>query len=131
MDGDYFARFIHKNFWKLFQKSGTRNSKLFIPDNCPVQNCVEALSVVGAQLFAIPRRWPELNAIENVFNLAKHELKNQALRENITFESYEQLSERVKCTLYEMKSDVIDKIISTMYKRLQLIVKHKGMRTKY
>ena len=84
-----------------------------------------------AELFTIPPRSPDLNPIENIFNIAKRELKRQAIRNNITYETYEQFSERVKCTLYAMESDVIDNTIASMNKRLQLIAKHKEKRTKY
>ena len=134
LDGDYIADFIRRNFRKILRKSGKRNSKLFVHDNCPVLNCAkarQALKAIRAELFTIPPRSPDLNPIENIFNIVKRELKRQAIRNDITYETYEQFSERVKCTLYAMKSDVIDNTIASMNKRLQLITKHKGKRTKY
>ena len=89
-----------------------------------------ALKAIRAELFTIPPRSPDLNPIENIFNIGKRELNRQAIRNDITYETYEQFSERVKCTLYAMKSDVIDNTIASINKRLQLITKHKGKRTK-
>ena len=39
--GDYFANFIRRNFRKLFRASGKMHSRLFVQDNCPIQNCVK------------------------------------------------------------------------------------------
>ena len=96
--------FIRRNFREILRKSEKRNSKLFINDNCPVLNCAkarQALKAIWAELFTIhvPPRSPDLNPIENIFNIVKRELKRQAIRSDITYETYEQFSERVKCTL--------------------------------
>ena len=102
LDGDYIADFIRRNFRKILRKSGKRNSKLFVHDNCPVFNCAkarQALKAIRAELFTIPPRSTDLNPIENIFNIVKRELKRQAIRSDITYETYEQFSERVKCTL--------------------------------
>ena len=58
-------------------------------------------------------------------------VKRQAIRKHITFETFKEFSERVKSTLYAMNTVLIDNIISSMDKRLQLIIQHKGKRTKY
>ena len=78
-----------------------------------------------AKLFAIPPRSCDLNPIENIFNLAKRDLKAQAIRKNLTYESFEQFSERVKCTLYGLSTVVIDNIIRSMDKRLKQRQAHK------
>ena len=132
-DGDYLANFICREFPKMFRKSGKSHSKLFVQDNCPIQNCAKArraLASVKAKLFAIPPRSCDINPIENQFNLIKRELQRQAIKNNITYETYEQFAERVKCTLYAMSSDTIN-IISSMNKRLRLIFGNNGKRTKY
>mgnify|MGYP000341487742 FL=1 len=108
--------------------------KIIAQYNCPIQNCAKArraLASVKAKLFAIPPRSCDINPIENVFNLVKRELQRQAIKNNITYETYEQFAERVKCTLYAMSSDTIDNIISSMNKRLRLIIGNNGKRTKY
>ena len=133
-NGDYFANFIRRNFSKMFRASGKRHSKLFVQDNCPIQNCAKArkaLKDIRAKLFAMPPRSCDLNPIENIFNLAKRDLKAQAIRKNLTYESFEQFSERVTCTLYGLSTVVIDNIICSMDKRLKLVIKSKGKRTKY
>ena len=92
---------------------------------------LSGVRITGAKLFAIPPRSPDLNPIENLFNIVKRELKRQAIRKHITFETFKEFSERVKSTLYAMNTVLIDNIISSMDKRLQLTIQHKGKRTKY
>ena len=55
---------------------------------------------VGGWLFPIPKRSGDINPIENVFNEAKEEFQTQAIRLNLTYESFEDLARRVKSTLY-------------------------------
>ena len=101
---------------------------------CPIQNCAKArraFASVKAKLFAIRPRSCDINPIDNVFNLVKRELQRQAIKNYITYEAYEQFTERVKCSLYAMSSDTIDNIISSMNKRLRLIIGNNGKRTKY
>ena len=50
---------------------------------------------------------------------------------NLTYESFEDLVRRVKSTLYSMPRDIIDNTIASMFKRLELITKNRGRRTKY
>ena len=71
----------------MFRRSAKSHSKLFVQDNCPIQNCAKArraLASVKAKLFAIPPRSCDINPIENVFNLVKRELQRQAIKDNIT-----------------------------------------------
>ena len=70
---DYFANFIRRNFRKLIRASGKIHSRLFVQDNCPIQNCAkarQAMKAVGAKLFAFPTRGCDLLAIENVFQIS-------------------------------------------------------------
>ena len=133
IDGNYYANFIRRSFKNMFQKSG-KCSKLFVKDNCPILNCArarKALKEVGGELFPIPKRSGDLNPIENVFNVAKEELRTQAITFNLTYESFEDFAGRVKSTLYSMPRDIIDNTIASMFKRLDLITKNRGRRTKY
>ena len=68
-------------------------------------------------MFKTPPRSPDLNSIENVFNLVVQKLNNGAIEKDIADETFP-----VK---------VIDKIISTMKKRINMALKVKGQRIKY
>lgn len=92
---------------------------------------MEALVEIGGRKFSIPPRSPDLNPIETIFHLAKRNLKNNAVAENITHETYEQFVARVKHTLETLDKGVIDRTISSMNKRIGMVVKAKGHRIKY
>ena len=47
-DGDYFANFIRRNSRKLFRASGKMHLRLFVQDNCPIQNCAKARQAMKA-----------------------------------------------------------------------------------
>ena len=48
----------------------------------------------------IPPRSPDLNPIEDIFNLASRKLEKDALQEGITRESYDEFCDRVSYTLF-------------------------------
>ena len=92
---------------------------------------MKALSDVEGQKFSIPPRSPDLNPIENIFHIAKCKLKNDALCQKITKETWQQFVKRVETTLHSIPISVIDKTIDSMAKRLNEIIAKKGEKTKY
>ena len=50
---------------------------------------------------------------------------------NITWESFQDFSKRVRETILRMDKAVIDTIIESMNKRIDLIISKKGGKTKY
>ena len=134
LDGKYFANYVRRKFPTMFKKSNKFPSRLWVQDGDPSQNCGDAkkeMKKIGAELFNIPAKSPDLNPIENVFHLVRRKLAKQALAQNITKESYAQFSERVKDTLLTFDSHIIDKTIDTMSRRINMIITTKGHRTKY
>lgn len=132
--GKLFAKFIHQNFDRMFADSADPIGKQFLQDGCPSQNskaAKDAMDVVGATLFPIPARSPDLNPIENLFAAVNRQLDTDAVEQNITSESYEQFSDRVQSTLEKYPVVAIDKLIGSMDKRIELIIKGKGERLKY
>ena len=80
LDGDYIAQFVRRKYREMFRKSGKEPSRLFVHDNCPILNCSKARKAVrevGGRLFAIPKCSPDLNPIENIFNIVKRDLKKR------------------------------------------------------
>ena len=51
------------------------------------------MDLVGAIKFSIPPRSRDFNPVENVFKFVKSELRTQAFKKNINYESLEQFSE--------------------------------------
>ena len=86
---------------------------------------------LNVHLFNIPPRSPDINPIENVFHLLDRKLKNDAVSNNITRETFTEFCERVQNTLHNFPADKIDKIIDSMPKRMREIVKCHGERLRY
>ena len=133
LNGESFAQFIRKHFEKVFEKSG-KSSNLWLQDGDPSQNSRKsknAQELVGADVFPIPPRSPELNPIENVFSFVKKELRLQAIQHRLERESYQEITLRVKATLYSTSIELVNKIIESYGRRLSQIIVKKGGRIKY
>ena len=136
MTGDYFASFIRNFFHKLFKANGKRkgNEKIFLMDNCPCQTSAKAkkaLRTIGATMRVIPARSPDLNPIENMFNVLRKRLEGEVKEKNITHETWDEFVARVKRNIWSLPIDYIDKTIASMPKRIKLVISGKGHRTKY
>ena len=95
-------------------------------DNDPLQIFTKATATLinmGYTLQRIPPRSPDLNPIENVYHLVRKQLEAHVKENNITYQRWEQFKEMVWYNIWSMSKDVIDKIISSVMKRLQEIVK--------
>ena len=86
---------------------------------------------VGAKKFSIPPRSPDINPTENVFHQVKHKLGNDAMEQNIEHQTFDEFSKRVQMTLESFSIRKIDRTIESMNKRIGMIIKSKGQRTKY
>ena len=80
---------------------------------------------------AIPTRSSDLNPIENIFNQVSMILQNQVVEQNITKETLSEFSARVKDTLIKFDSEKINKMIDSMPKRLNDVLKAKGQQINY
>ena len=132
--GEKFADIVRDSFPQAFQRSIDPRGKRFLMDGCPRQNCkkaMDAIDEVNAKLFSIPSRSPDLNPIENFFHLINNELRRQVLEENIMKETFESFSARVKETMLNFPIATIDKLIESMAKRIDLVLRSEGMRIKY
>eukprot|EP00111_Clytia_hemisphaerica_P009953 TCONS_00029126-protein len=129
--GRGFATMVRKQFPLAFTLSINPKSKRVLQDGCPVQNSKRgkrALERLGAHLFCIPACSPDLNPIENFFHLAGKALREEALEKQITSETIEEFSARVKEIRLNYPKD---KIILSMDKRIEAVIKNRGQRTKY
>lgn len=134
LNGQKFADFIRDEFPEAFKASINPRGKFFLQDGDPSQNSVKARNAmydIGARKFTIPPRSPDLNPIENIFNLLKKKLHNDAINKNIEWENFEHFSARVRATIEEIDVVLIDKTIKSMENRIPLVIKGKGQRTKY
>ena len=132
--GRSFSTMVRKKFPLAFSLSINPKAKRLLQDGCPVQNSKRgrrALERLGAHLFCIPARSPDLNPIENFFHLAGKALRQEAITKQITSETKEEFAARVKGVLLNFPKETIDNIISSMDKRIEAIIKNRGQRTKY
>ena len=134
LNGDFFASYNRKRFPSHFQASANPRAMRFLQDGDPSQNSTKSqreLQDVGAFLFRIPTRSTDLNPIENIFSIVSAKLERDALRKQITHETFEQFSDRVEKTLCNIDPKLIDRTIESMNKRIELIIKRRGRRLKY
>lgn len=134
LTGESFATFVRRKFPAAFIASGKADCKTFLQDGDPRQvskAAKNAMIDIGCDMFAIPPRSPDLNPIENIFHQVRKQLKDDALQLEITRENYEQFYTRVQKTLKEFSVDFINKTIESMNRRIDMVIKTKGERTKY
>ena len=65
---------------------------MFLQDGDPRQNsrhAKRAMDRIGARVFNIPPGSPDCNPIENVFNVVKQQLHQEALERKIAHEDFE------------------------------------------
>ena len=91
---------------------------------------LQALALaLEAKLLSIPPRSPDINAIENFFNLEKDRLTTDTIVNNIIWESSQHFSKRVRETTLSMDKAIINKIIKSVNKRMDSIISKKGSKT--
>ena len=132
----FFAQFIREHFNIAFARSGPkRNGKrLFITDNDPSQRskvAERALEDIEAELHEIPARSPDINVIESIFHLLRMDLKDEAICENVTSETFEQFRDRVFRSLERLPVELVDRTIESINNRIDALIYSKGYRTKY
>ena len=109
-------------------------TKRFLQDGDPSQNSAvarRALDEIGAMIFAIPPRSPDLNPVEHFFHLTNMELKKDTISGRTQSEFFEQFSGRVRRIIMELPSEKNEKIIDSMGKPIGLVIKTNGSRIKY
>ena len=134
MNGKYFAGFVKNNFKNMILNSVNPKGNLFIQDGDPSQNSVVAakeIQAIGATQISIPPRSPDINPIENFFNLIEQKVHSDAVACNITKETFEEFSSRVQQTILNYPIERVNKIIESMNKRMRLIIRNRGHRLKY
>ena len=102
MNGPYFERFVRRHFPNLFEIAGKHEKyqpKLFVMDNDPLQTSATArksAKSIGAKMQVIPPRLPDLNPIENLFNIVRKKIEAKILKENVIYQSWDEFVDRVK-----------------------------------
>ena len=121
LNGEFFASYIRNRFPSHFQASANPRAMRFLQDGDPSQNSTKvqrALQDVGALLFRIPARSPDLNPIENIFNIVSAKLERDVLLKQIKHKTFEQFFDRVEKTLCNIDPKLIDRTTELMNKRI-------------
>jgi len=93
-----------------------------VQDGNPSQNAASVqkeLRKIKARVFSIHPRSPDMNPIENVFQLERKQLNRDAIRPNIIKQSYEEFQNRIKQTFLQFLTQIIDNIIKSMNKQIE------------
>ncbi|XP_066920593.1 uncharacterized protein [Clytia hemisphaerica] len=125
---------VREEFPAIFQTTRHIQGMASSQDGCPVQNSAKAkkaIKDIGAEVFSILPRSPDLNPIENIFNFVSRKLSQDALEYRITKESFNEFSARVKATIENFDVGMIDRITGSIPKRLDKIIKRRGGRLIY
>ena len=120
MNGTFFAQFRRTHFNIAFGHAGPKQNgrRLFVMDNDPSQRSCKrakkAVEDVEAELLELPPRCTDIHCIENLFNLIKCNLEDEAIKQNISKESFEQFTERVLRAFNNISTEKVDKLILSM-----------------
>ena len=82
-------------------------------------------------MHVIPARSPDLNPIENVFNITRKQINAEVKDKNISNETWNDFVCRVTRNIWSVPKNYIDKTIASMSVRVKNVIKNKGYRTKY
>ena len=133
LDGEFFKSFMTEHFPRILRKSKKVHSCLFIQDGDPGRTVQRHRKLLH---LSEPNCWlhhPEAQILMllKLFVLVRKHLDIEAFEQKMTHETFNQYTARVKSTLYSMNKAVIDNIIGSMCRRIDLIVKNEGTRAKY
>ena len=132
--GKMFAEMVRDHFDNAFAKCKHPHKKLYLMDGCPRQGSKAArneMKVHDMKYQIVPARSPDLNCIENFFNLMKKAARQDALERRITQETFEEFSLRVQKLMMEYPMKHIDAMIESMPKRVNMVLYNRGQRIKY
>ena len=132
--GKLFTEFIESNFIEIFISSSNPPRNVFVQDGDPSQNFKPAkivLDKIDAVQVRKPPRSPDLNPIENAFNLVEQILSNDAVKYSISNESYAKFVERVGNTFLSYPVKPLDNIIKSMQKRISQVIQSKSHLLRY
>ena len=79
----------------------------------------KAMQNINSIVMTIPAWSPDLNPIENIFAQVSMILQNQAVKQNITKETFSEFSAKVKDTLIKSDREKINKVIDSKGQQIQ------------
>jgi len=134
MTGGNFTTFVDQHFHRLFQLAGKGDSRLWMQDGDPSQNSAlakAAIARVNSTVIKLPPRSPDLHVIENVFAIVNSQLRKQARDHKIRCETFEEFKGRVMNTFFTFPFVTVDRLIDSIPKRMNSVIRNRGVRLKY
>ena len=134
LSGGTMVDIAREHFPSMFERSANPRAKRFLQDGCLIPNSAAAKRVyneIGAFVFCIPPRSPNLNPIENVFHLVNMEIRKNTIKRNITEQTFTSFSQRVKSLIQRIPKRTINCVIDSMNKWIKMVLRAKGNRIKY
>ena len=129
-----FDESIGNKFIEIFKSRFSSAGNVFVQDGDPSQISKTAkttLDKMGAVQFSKPPHSPDLNPIENSFNLVEKKLSGNAVKYSISKESYAKFVVKVENTLFSYLIEAIYNIIKSIPKRISQVMQSNGHRLKY
>ena len=120
-----FANITRKTFPDALAQSVNAKNKSILQDGDPSQNskvAQNAFDAIGCKIFSILERSADLNPIENMFNIVRRQLKEQAVAQKITRETFEKFSARIVETLKNFPIEIVEKTFDSIPKRTKMII---------
>ena len=80
MNGQFFKSHVHRKSPAMFEKPAKGDSRLWIKDGDPSQNCAAPQNTfknVNSSLLSIPPRRPDVNPTETLFRLVREDTSKQ------------------------------------------------------
>ena len=102
-------------------------------DGDPSQNSAlakAAIARVNSTVIKLPPRSPDLHVIENVFAIVNRQLRKQARDRKIRCETFEEFKSRVKNTFFTLPFVTVNRLIDSIPKRMDSVIRNRGVRLK-
>ena len=134
MTAGNFATFVDQHFHRLFQLAGKGNSRLWMQDGDPSQNSAlakAAIARVNSTVIKLAPRSPDLHVIENVFAIVNRQLRKQARDRKIRCETFEEFKGREMNTFFTLPFVTVNRLIDSIPKRMDSVIRNRGVRLKY
>lgn len=128
VNAEYYQTILEANLNATITVLGIDDNVYFVQDGAPAHRAKSTtafLAEKGVKCLKHPAQSPDLNPIENLWSIVKHELsKNPA-------SSREDLIQKLEAIWYDIDPDVVKKLYLSMPTRMAKVMQAKGGHTKY
>ena len=135
MNSANYCTFLDENFmpWLNSQDFGIKESIIFQQDNAPshasrfTKSWLASVGITGERLMDWPSQSPDLNLIENLWSI----IKRKVYEKERQFANKKDLWERIKEICFQISSEVVKKLTSSVDGRMVKLIQSGGKRIKY